>query len=158
MESVWSAGIKEPDRKPHPSLKGNIKTDVLVIGGGMAGILTAYRLGQAGVNCVVAEARTVGDGITKNTTAKVTAQHGLIYKDIIRRRGLEMAKAYLKANGQAVADFRDLSKQYPCDFEEKTAHQKICKHQRNQDTEAGPEMPYQQYKKDDNKILHGSSS
>lgn len=122
MESVWSAGIKKADRKPRPSLKGNIKTDVLVIGGGMAGILTAYRLGQAGVNCVVVEGRTVGDGITKNTTAKVTAQHGLIYGDIIRRRGLEMAKAYLKANQQAVADFRNLSKQYPCDFEEKTAY------------------------------------
>ncbi|MBS5724760.1 MAG: FAD-dependent oxidoreductase [Clostridiales bacterium] len=122
MESVWSAGIKEPDRKPRPSLKGNIKTDVLVIGGGMAGILTAYRLGQAGVNCVVAEGRTVGDGVTKNTTAKVTAQHGLIYGDIIRRRGLDMAKAYLKANQQAVADFRNLSKKYPCDFEEKTAY------------------------------------
>ena len=121
MESVWSIGIQKSDRKPRPSLKGNIKTDVLVIGGGMAGILTAYRLGQAGVGCVVAEGRTVGGGITQNTTAKVTAQHGLIYDDILRRRGLEAAAAYLQANQQAVADFRSLSQKYPCDFEEETA-------------------------------------
>ncbi len=121
MESVWSIGIQKSDRKPRPSLKGNIKTDVLVIGGGMAGILTAYRLGQAGVGCVVAEGRTVGGGVTQNTTAKVTAQHGLIYDDILRRRGLEAAAAYLQANQQAVADFRSLSQKYPCDFEEETA-------------------------------------
>lgn len=121
MESVWSASVKEAHQGQHPALKGDIKTDVLVIGGGMAGILTAYRLQQAGVNCIVAEGETVGSGITKNTTAKVTAQHGLIYGDIIKRRGVETAKAYLQANQQAVADFRTLSEQYPCDFEEKTA-------------------------------------
>ena len=87
----------------------------------MAGILTAYRLQQAGVKCIVAEAKTVGCGVTKNTTAKVTAQHGLIYSDIIKRRGVEAAKAYYEANRQAVADFKKLSEKYPCDFQEKSA-------------------------------------
>lgn len=122
MESVWSAGIKEMQQNPRPALQGDVRTDVLVIGGGMAGILTAYRLQQAGVRCVVAEAKTVGSGITQNTTAKVTAQHGLIYGDIIKRRGLETAKMYLAANQQAITDFCALAEQYPCDFEEQNAY------------------------------------
>lgn len=122
MESVWLSDIKEMQRSPRPALQGDVKTDVLVIGGGMAGILTAYRLQQAGMRCVVAEANTVGSGITQNTTAKVTAQHGLIYGDIIKRRGMEAAKMYLTANQQAVADFCTLAEQYPCDFEEQTAY------------------------------------
>lgn len=121
MQSVWSESIKNEQHKRIPMLEQDIKTDVLVIGGGMAGILTAYRLQQAGVKCVVAEAETVGGGITKNTTAKVTAQHGLIYSKIIGRQGVEAAKSYFAANQQAVADFKSLSEKYPCDFEEKSA-------------------------------------
>ncbi len=45
------------------SLKKDIKTDVLIIGGGMAGILCAYMLGQAGVDYVLVEAETVCSGI-----------------------------------------------------------------------------------------------
>ncbi|MCI8610965.1 MAG: FAD-dependent oxidoreductase [Clostridiales bacterium] len=122
MESIWSAGVKEIQPKTHPALQGDVKTDVLVIGGGMAGILTAYRLQQAGARCIVAEAKTVGSGITQNTTAKVTAQHGLIYGDIIKKRGLDAAKMYLAANQQAVADFCMLAGRYPCDFEEQNAY------------------------------------
>lgn len=120
MNSVWSEAVKK-DRQSRPTLQGNVKTEVLVIGGGMVGILTAYRLQQAGVKCIVAEAGTVGCGITKNTTAKVTAQHGLIYSDIIKRRGVEAAKAYYETNQQAVAEFKKLAETYPCDFEGKSA-------------------------------------
>ncbi len=122
MESVWSASAKEMQRKTCPALQGNIKTDVLVIGGGMAGILTAYRMQQAGARCIVAEAKVVGSGITQNTTAKVTAQHGLIYGDIIKKRGLDAAQMYLTANQQAVADFCTLAEQYPCNFEAQNAY------------------------------------
>lgn len=121
MESIWSKSVKKERHTFLQAPSRDIKTEVLVIGGGMAGILTAYRLQQAGVKCIVAEAQTVGGGVTQNTTAKVTAQHGLIYSDIIKRRGVEAAKAYYAANQQAVADFKELSEKYPCDFQEKSA-------------------------------------
>ena len=117
--SVWSETTK---RKCRPALTGDIAADVLVIGGGMCGILTAHRLQEAGLRCVVVEAKEVGGGATHNTTAKLTAQHGLIYADLIERFGLEKARQYYESNTRAIAQFHALSRQYPCDFEPQTAY------------------------------------
>ncbi len=59
-------------------------------------------LGQAGVDYVLAEADTVCSGITKNTTAKITSQHGLIYHKLIRQFGTEKAALYLHSNQEAL--------------------------------------------------------
>ena len=74
MASLWEETWKHP---AFPPLDGDADTDVLIIGGGMAGILCAYRLHQAGVPYLLAEAESIGNGTTKNTTAKLTSQHGL---------------------------------------------------------------------------------
>lgn len=121
MDSVWHASVNDA-REKRARLGEHIKTEVLVIGGGMAGVLTAHRLKEAGVNCVIAEAKTIGSGATGNTTAKITVQHGLVYNEIIRRYGIERARRYYEANARAVEDFRILSERYPCDFEEKAAY------------------------------------
>lgn len=86
MKSVWEQTGEHRDFAP---LKGDISTDVLIIGGGMAGILCAYLLHGAGVPYVLTEAETVCGGITKNTTAKITIQHGLIYDKLLRRFGID---------------------------------------------------------------------
>lgn len=94
MKSVWEQTGEHRDFAP---LKGDISTDVLIIGGGMAGILCAYLLHGAGVPYVLTEAETVCGGITKNTTAKITIQHGLIYDKLLRRFGIGRAGQYLCA-------------------------------------------------------------
>ena len=92
--------------------------DVLVIGGGMAGLLCAYQLKKAGVDCMVAERKRIASGITGNTTAKVTCQHGLIYSKLAKKGGLEAAKLYLQANEEALSEYRRLCAENPCDFED----------------------------------------
>lgn len=119
MESLWEQTSNLTQFAP---LDGNIKTNVLIIGGGMAGVLCAYRLHQAGIPYVLVEARTLGSGITRNTTAKVTAQHGLIYNKLVHRFGVERAKQYWNANEQALAQYRILCREIDCDFEEKTSY------------------------------------
>ena len=115
MESIWTA----TSHLPHfPRLQGDISTDVLVIGGGMAGLLCAHQLQRAGVNCIVAEGGTIAGGITKNTTAKITSQHGLIYHKLVSRFGYEAAGLYLEANQQALAAYRSLCTGIDCDFSE----------------------------------------
>ena len=115
MESIWHKTIQLPQ---FPQLDGDVSTDVLVIGGGMAGLLCAYQLKKAGVDCVVAERKRIASGITGNTTAKVTCQHGLIYSKLAKKYGLEAAGLYLKANEQSLSEYRALCADIPCDFEE----------------------------------------
>ena len=115
MESIWHKTIQLPQ---FPQLKGDVSTDVLVIGGGMAGLLCAYQLKRAGVDCIVAERTRIASGVTANTTAKVTCQHGLIYSKLAKKYGLEAAGLYLKANEQSLSEYRALCADIPCDFEE----------------------------------------
>ena len=61
-------------------------------------------------------------GITKNTTAKLTSQHGLIYDKLIGTLGMERAKGYLSANQEALQKYRLLCRNIDCDFEEKSAY------------------------------------
>ncbi len=119
MGSLWE---QESRKIRFESLNYDIKADVLIIGGGMAGVLCAYMLHQSGVPYVLAEAETIGSGITKNTTAKITCQHGLIYDQLIRKFGMERAEQYLKANEDALARYRDLCRNIDCDFEEKDSY------------------------------------
>ncbi len=115
MKSVWTDSVTLPHFE---KLQGKTKTDVLIIGGGLAGVLTAYFLKQRGVNYTLVEAKSVGLGITKNTTAKVTSQHGLIYDKLYSSVGIEKAKMYLQANEKALAKYKDLAKNIDCDFVE----------------------------------------
>jgi glycine/D-amino acid oxidase-like deaminating enzyme len=119
MKSLWEDTSEQTN---FDSLKSNIKTDVLIIGGGMCGILCAYMLERAGADYVLAEAETVCGGITKNTTAKITSQHGLIYDKLLRSFGDEKARQYLNANEAAVLEFYKLCRDIDCGFEEKDAY------------------------------------
>lgn len=115
-ESLWNG----TESLPHfEKLKRDITTDVLVIGGGLAGLLTAYKLKEKGVNCILVEKDRVMCGTSSNTTAKITAQHGLIYHKLLKNAGTEKTKMYLKANLDAVKKYAELSKTIDCDFEEK---------------------------------------
>lgn len=115
MESIWS---KTTEEIRFDELKHDIITDVLIIGGGITGILCAYMLEKAGVDYVLTEAGRICSRTTKNTTAKITYQHGLIYDKMIERYGIETAKMYLESQKDALEEYRKMSKEYPCDFEE----------------------------------------
>ena len=119
MESLWE---QTSEHMRFKQLEQDIQTEVLVIGGGMAGVLCAYFLHEAGVPCVLLEAKTVGGGITQNTTAKITSQHGLIYDRLIREFDINRAGQYLAANEAALQKYRELCRRIDCEFEEKTSY------------------------------------
>ena len=115
MESVWSEGCKF-DKKDQ--LKENIETEVLVIGAGMAGLLTAYLLKQKGEEVVVIDSEQIASGNTKNTTAKITSQHDLIYNKLIKEFGEDKARQYAKANELAIKKYKEIieDRKIECDF------------------------------------------
>ena len=114
MSSIWTQTASLPQFDPLPH---SIKTDVLIIGGGIAGLLCAYRLKEAGVPCVVAEADRICSGVTMDTTAKITVQHGLIFHKLLREFGPERTKLYLEANKKALEEYRRLCTAIDCDFQ-----------------------------------------
>lgn len=119
MLSVWQDSTKLPT---FGKLENDIRTDVLIIGGGIAGLLCAYQLEQAGVKYALVEADCICNGITKNTTAKITSQHGLIYHKLVQRFGVEQARMYLEANESALEEYRRLCQSIDCDFETKDSY------------------------------------
>lgn len=116
MKSIWSLNTKLPE---FPQLEKDEKTDVLIIGGGIAGILTAYFLHKNGVRYILVEKDRICNGTTSNTTAKITYQHGLIYNKILKSRGVDTAKKYLDANRLALKQYSRLCKNIDCEYEEK---------------------------------------
>ena len=114
MRSIWYDGIKMEKFQPQ---NGDMKTDVLIIGGGLCGILCAYMLRNEGVDCTVVEAGRICSGITGCTTAKITFQHGLIYDEIISKYGLESAEMYYKSQKNALEKYKELTQSIDCDFE-----------------------------------------
>lgn len=116
MKSVWQEAASLPS---FPELERDIRTDVLIIGGGIAGILTAYRLKERGIDCVIAEKGRICSGVTGNTTAKITSQHGAIYAKLLKNIGAENARKYLLANENALKQYEKISRKIDCDFENK---------------------------------------
>lgn len=108
MKSIWEENVKMPE---FDTLSTDVKTDVLVIGGGLCGLLCAYMLKESGVDCILAEANRICGGVTVNTTAKVTVQHGLIYDKIIEKYGLEKARLYYESQIKAFEKIKELSSQ-----------------------------------------------
>lgn len=115
MTSLWHDTANLPR---FPALSRDTSCDVLVIGGGMAGLLTLHELCRRGVDCLLVEAERIGSGTTGGTTAVLSAQHDTLYADLIRSFGRDQAKAVLYANLSAVEQYRALCARIPCDFSE----------------------------------------
>lgn len=115
MKSLWSSETKLKSREP---LRGDMHIHTAVIGGGMAGLLIAYYLQDKGIECAVFEAKRIAGGQTKNTTAKITCQHGLKYHDLIRNFGIEKTKQYAQANLKAIDEYELIIQKLgiDCDF------------------------------------------
>ena len=119
MDSLWHKTVRLPQ---YEALQEDRKTQVLIIGGGMAGILCARALKKAGVDYLLVESGRICSGVTGNTTAKITVQHGLIYHRLAQEFDLNTARLYLQANQQALDQFRELCLGVDCEFEERDSY------------------------------------
>lgn len=94
------------------ALEGDLQAGAVIVGAGICGLLCAYFLQRKGVSdIVIIEANEVGSGVTANTTAKITSQHGLIYAKLLRGFGEEAALQYASANQKAIRHYREIVRQ-----------------------------------------------
>lgn len=114
MKSIW----QNESAPAYPGLEGDVRADVCVVGGGIAGLNCAYLLKKAGLSAVVVEAARVGAGTTSRTTGKITAQHDLIYDFLARTSGDGAARAYAEVNLRALETYAQIVRDegIGCDF------------------------------------------
>jgi glycine/D-amino acid oxidase-like deaminating enzyme/nitrite reductase/ring-hydroxylating ferredoxin subunit len=93
-ESWWLAST---GTTTYPPLAPGQHCDVAVLGGGIAGLTTAFLLARAGKSVTLVEADRIASGVTGYTTAKVSVQHNLVYADLAQRHGPEAARRYARS-------------------------------------------------------------
>ncbi|HEY9013279.1 MAG TPA: FAD-dependent oxidoreductase [Devosia sp.] len=95
LRSYWTLDVQGVR---HPELESSLHAETVVVGAGIVGLTIALRLCEAGREVIVVEAMEVGRQVTGGSTAKITAQHGLIYDELIRTAGHDQARLYADAN------------------------------------------------------------
>ncbi|WP_100012264.1 FAD-dependent oxidoreductase [Lentibacillus sediminis] len=120
-EPYWRASVNLPT---FPKLEESITADVGIVGGGITGITAAYLLAKQNLNVVLIDAGVILNGTTGHTTAKITAQHGLIYDELIQHFGIEKASQYYQAADEAKAFIEQTvnDHQIDCDYQEEDAY------------------------------------
>ncbi|GAA4802716.1 FAD-dependent oxidoreductase [Streptomyces ziwulingensis] len=119
--SYW---IDTAPGRPRPALAEDLEVEVAVIGAGVAGLCTAFELARAGRRVAVLEAGQVAAGVTGHTSAKLTAQHTLIYDKLRRTRGPEGARLYARSQTEAIEHAAALVAELgiDCDWETRSAY------------------------------------
>ncbi len=107
----------------YPRLQGRKRYDVAVVGGSIVGLTAALQLARSGRSVAVIEARRIGRQVTGRSTAKITTQHGLIYRHLIDTLGVGKAQLYADANQTGAHYIERLVSDHAldCDYEIKDA-------------------------------------
>lgn len=100
-KSIWiNSKIKN---KKMPRLDKNLECDILIIGGGIAGLSTAYNLKDSDKKVVLIEKNVCGLGATSKNTGKLTWMQDLIYSRLERNYNSDVAKLYLDSQLEAIS-------------------------------------------------------
>ncbi|MFI6393165.1 FAD-dependent oxidoreductase [Nonomuraea sp. NPDC050540] len=98
-QSYW---MRTAPGHSYPALEQDLRADVVVVGAGIAGLSAAWELVKAGRSVAVLEAGRIAAGVSGHTTAKLSAQHTLIYADLASSAGAGTAALYAQSQQQAI--------------------------------------------------------
>ena len=118
--SLWLADAQPTE---FPAATGEIEADVAIVGCGIAGVMAAARVAETGRSVVVLEASTIGFGVSGNTTGKVSALQGSVYREIEKGFGIDGAALYAQANQTGRELLADIVKAraIDCDWQQRDA-------------------------------------
>lgn len=113
--SYW---LDSTEMKNYSSLKEEVKVDVAIIGGGIAGITTGFILKKQGFNVALIESNRIVGDVTAGTTAKITITSGLIYSNLLSKFGKDFALKFYMANFDAFNTISNIVNEFniDCDY------------------------------------------
>lgn len=119
--SYWRDSVQLPTFSKYTE---DIIVDVAIIGAGITGITTAYLLIKEGIKVALIDAGEILNGTTGHTTAKVTAQHGLIYDELIAHFGTDATRLYYEVNAAAIKQMKAIINELhiDCEWEAQSAY------------------------------------
>ena len=113
--SVWFDSPSPPLEADDISAVTDRVWDLVVVGGGIVGLLSALTLRRHGRDVCLLDAGRVGEATTAHATVKVTSGHGAVLADIATRHGRDVATAYQRANDAGFAQLSALVGSLPED-------------------------------------------
>ncbi len=101
-----------------PTLEKGLKVDVVILGGGIAGITTATLLKDLGYSVAIIEADRIVKDVTIGTTAKISVAPNMIYSNLITKLGKAKAQSYAIFNEKALEKIAEIvsNKRIKCEF------------------------------------------
>lgn len=118
--SYWLNGINCNHQNP----KMINKTDILIIGAGMTGLMIGYELSKNKKDIIIVDSGKIFHGVSSKTTAKLTTMHNQLYQDINAYHGLKKAKLYYKSQKEALDYIINIieTEKIDCDLEKQDSY------------------------------------
>lgn len=120
--SPWIDSV--PDTPRFPRLEGDIQSDVVVIGGGITGVMTAWHLARNGLNVALLEKNRIASGDTGFTTGFLLRVPDTSISRLERLYGTDFVKKMMEGAGAAQDTVRTLvrEKGIRCGFSDCSAY------------------------------------
>ena len=108
-KSIW---INKESNEIEEALKDNIECDILIIGGGIAGLSCAYYLRDSNKKIVLIDKDKIGYGATSKNTGKLDYMQGLVYHKIENNYNSEVAHLYYESQKEAISEVVKIIKKH----------------------------------------------
>jgi glycine/D-amino acid oxidase-like deaminating enzyme len=99
--SPWLDAVPVKKRPEFPAFRGVITHPVVVVGGGMAGAMTAQACAAAGMKVILLEAGRVGQGGSGRATGLISGEACGSYRELEERAGKRAARALFESTEKA---------------------------------------------------------
>jgi glycine/D-amino acid oxidase-like deaminating enzyme/nitrite reductase/ring-hydroxylating ferredoxin subunit/DMSO/TMAO reductase YedYZ heme-binding membrane subunit len=104
--SPWLESV--PDKPRYPRLEGAAEADVVVIGGGISGVMSAWFLGKAGLSVILLEKNRIASGDTAYTTGFLIRLPDTSVSALEKRYGSGFVRRIIEGAGKAQDEVRGI--------------------------------------------------
>ena len=102
---IWLDRFPKSRRRSQSPFRGEVETDVDVVGGGLTGCACAWSFASAGVKVVLLEADRIGGGGTAASTGLIREDFDASFQETSAAHGLRAARTLWQGLRRASLDF-----------------------------------------------------